>query len=564
MKRNWLVTKTNPEFLKYLSKEASISSVLVQVMVNRGFKDVASIKDFLHPSLSNLHDPFLMPDMGKAVERLRSAIDRNETVFVHGDYDADGITSTALLVSSLRNLGVNTCYHIPNRIVEGYGISQKGVQKAKNCGAGLIITADCGISSEQEVMNAMSLGMDVIVTDHHEPPEKLPDATAVIDPHRQDSKYPFRQLAGVGVAFKLVQALYQEVKGEGQEFCIEDLIDLVALGTVADSVSLIDENRIFATFGLKAINHNRCRTGIKAIKEAAGIEGEIKPGSLPYSLIPRINAAGRLDDASEVVELFLSRDKDAARAMASVLETQNKKRKEIEGEVFQSALSMINPDEPGNAIILSSVDWHPGVIGIVASKLVDIFYRPVFLFAVKDSVAKGSARSIPPLNLYEAIAGCSDLLLGFGGHRQAAGLRLSTENMPSFITRMESIVEKAVSPVDMIPVIEIDAAVKFSDINHSLIKELSLLEPHGDSNRAPIFGSKDISVLNHKIVGNNHLKMQLQQNSVHVDTIGFSMGNEINRIMKASSIDIAFHPGINEWQGMKNLQLNLKAIRPNS
>jgi single-stranded-DNA-specific exonuclease len=564
MKRNWLVTKTNPEFLKYLSKEASISSVLVQVMVNRGFKDVASIKDFLHPSLSNLHDPFLMPDMGKAVERLRSAIDRNETVFVHGDYDADGITSTALLVASLKNLGMNTCYHIPNRIVEGYGLSHKGVQKAKECGAGLIITADCGITSEQEVMNAISLGMDVIVTDHHEPPEKLPVATAIIDPHRQDSKYPFRQLAGVGVAFKLVQALYQEVKGKSQEFCIEDLIDLVALGTVADSVSLVDENRIFATFGLKAINHNRCRLGIKAIKEAAGIEGEIKPGSLPYSLIPRINAAGRLDDASEVVELFLSHDKEVARAMASVLETQNKKRKEIEGEVFQSALSMINPDDLGNAIILSSVDWHPGVIGIVASKLVDMFYRPVFLFAVKDSVAKGSARSIPPLNLYEAIAGCSDLLLGFGGHRQAAGLRLSTENMPSFIARMESIVEKAVSPVDMIPVIEIDAAVKFSDINYGLIKELSLLEPHGDSNRAPLFGSKDIAVLNHKIVGNNHLKMQLQQNSVHVDTIGFSMGNEINRIMSASSIDIAFHPGINEWQGMKNLQLNLKAIRPNS
>jgi single-stranded-DNA-specific exonuclease len=564
MNRNWLVTRTNPEFLKYLSKEASISSVLAQVMVNRGFKNVATIKDFLYPSLSNLHDPFLMPDMGKAVERLRSAIDRNETVFVHGDFDADGITSTALLVSSLRNLGVNTCYHIPNRIVEGYGLSNKGVQKARDCGAKLIITADCGITSEQEVMNAMSLGMDVIVTDHHEPPDKLPDATAVIDPHRADSQYPFRQLAGVGVAFKLVQALYQELEGKGHELCIEDLIDLVALGTVADSVSLVDENRIFATFGLKAINHDRCRVGIKAIKEAAGIEGEIRPGSLPYSLIPRINAAGRLDDASDVVELFLTHEKDVARAMASVLETQNKKRQRIEGDVFQSALSMINTDEVGNSIILSSDDWHPGVIGIVASRLVDMFYRPVFLFSVRDSVAKGSARSIPPLHLYEAIAGCSELLLGFGGHRQAAGLSLSPGNMPSFRARMESIVEKALRPEDMIPVLEIDATVKFSDINYGLIKELSLLEPHGDSNRAPLFGSKDISVINHKIVGNNHLKMQLKQNSMHVDTIGFSLGNEVNRIMKASSIDIAFHPGINEWQGMKNLQLNLKAIRPNS
>ena len=564
MNRNWIVTRTNPEFLEYLSKEASVSLVLAQVMVNRGFKDAASIRDFLDPSLSNLHDPFLLPDMKKAVDRLRSAIDRNETVFVHGDYDADGITATALLVSSLRNLGVNTCYHIPNRIVEGYGLSNKGVQKAKNCGAGLIITADCGISSEKQVMNAVSLGMDVIVTDHHEPPEKLPDATAVIDPHRADSQYPFRQLAGVGVAFKLIQALYQELRGKDDEFRIEDLLDLVALGTVADSVSLVDENRIFATFGLKAINQDQCRIGIKAIKEAAGIKGEIRPGSLPYSLIPRINAAGRLDDASEVVELFLTHEKDVARALASVLETQNKKRQNIEGDVFQSALSMINPDAVGSAIILSSGDWHPGVIGIVASRLVEMFYRPVFLFSVTDSVAKGSARSIPPLHLYQAIAGCSELLLGFGGHRQAAGLRLSTENMPSFMARMEATVEKALRPEDMIPVLEIDATVKFSDINYALIKELSLLEPHGDSNRAPLFGSKDISVLNHKIVGNNHLKMQLKQKSVHVDTIGFSMGNEVNRIMNASSIDIAYHPGINEWQGMKNLQLHLKAIRPNS
>jgi single-stranded-DNA-specific exonuclease len=564
MNRNWLVTKTNPEFLDYLSKEASISPVLAQVMVNRGFKDAASIKDFLFPSLSNLHDPFLMPDMGKAVERLRSAIDRRETVFVHGDYDADGITSTALLVSSLRKLGVKTCYHIPNRIIEGYGLSHRGVQKAKDCGATLIITADCGISSGQEVMNAVSLGIDVIVTDHHEPPEKLPDATAVIDPHRPDSEYPFRQLAGVGVAFKLVQALYYDFPEKGRELRIEDLLDLVALGTMADSVSLIDENRIFATIGLKAINHDRCRVGIMAIKEAAGIEGKIRPGSLPYSLIPRINAAGRLDDASEVVELFLTSERDVARSMASVLETQNRKRQKIEMDVFQSALGMINPDEIGNSIILSSGDWHPGVIGIVASRLVDMFYRPVFLFSVRDSVAKGSARSIPPLHLYEAISSCSDLLLGFGGHRQAAGLRLSTENMSLFRKRMESIVEKKLEPGDMIPVLEIDATVTFSDINYGLIKELSLLEPHGDSNRAPVFGAKDISVLHHKIVGNNHLKMQLKQDSVNVDTIGFSMGSEIGRIMNASSIDIAFHPAINEWQGIKNLQLNLKAVRPNT
>ncbi len=560
MHRNWIVTKTNPDFLRYLSNKASISTMLAQVLVNRGFKDVPEIKDFLSPSLSNLHDPFLMPDMKGAVERLKSAVDRDEKVLVHGDYDADGVTATTLLVLALRQLGLKTFYHIPNRIAEGYGFSDKGIQKAEACGAGLIITVDCGISSAKEVRAASAKGMDVIVTDHHEPPEELPPAIAVIDPHRRDSLYPFKYLAGVGVAYKLIQALFHEFGIADRDERLKGMLDLVALGTIADSVPLIGENRVMVVHGLEGIN-GAGRTGIQALKEAAGVNKRSRAGSLSYSLIPRINAAGRLDDAAEVVELLLADDKAKARDIADRLEEQNKERQKIEADVLKAALDMINPDDPGKAIVLSSPDWHPGVIGIVASRLVDLFYRPAFLFAVEDSFAKGSARGIPPLHLYKAVSECSELMLGFGGHRQAAGLRIAAENLPAFKSKMNFIVSEKLSAEDLIPVLEIDAAVKFSDLSFNFVRELSILEPYGISNRQPVFGTRNTEIVNQKIVGNNHLKMRLKQERIKMDTIGFSMGKQGDEIGPASSLDIAFMPCINEWNGTKQLQLNLKAIR---
>ncbi|MEW6599936.1 MAG: single-stranded-DNA-specific exonuclease RecJ [Nitrospirota bacterium] len=562
MHRNWLVSKTNQEFLAYLSHKVSISPVLAQVLVNRGMKDEGMIREFLYPSLNNMHDPFLMQDMRAAVDRLKSAIKKSETVLVHGDYDADGITAAALLVSTLGKLGLKTCYHIPNRITEGYGLSIKGIEKAAALNANLIITADCGISSEAEVASAVSKGIDVIVTDHHEPPDRLPVAAAVIDPHRNGSVYPFKNLAGVGVAFKLVQALVQDMGRN--DFNMEELLDLVALGTIADSVPLIGENRIFVTYGLRRINDSIARTGILALKEAAGVNGGSRAGSLSFSLIPRINAAGRLDDAGEVVELFLTDDRDRAGAIAHVLEEQNRTRQRIEADVLKDALSMISRDDPGPSIVLASPDWHPGVIGIVASRLVDMFYRPVFLFSVSGSVAKGSARSIAPFHLYRAIAGCSELLLGYGGHRQAAGLRLNLENLPLFHEKMNRIVKDNLTPEDMVPVLEIDAAVRFSDLTFNLTNELALLEPYGDSNKQPVLGARGIEVVSQKIVGNNHLKMQLRQADHSIDTIGFSMGKQIDNLGKASALDIAFVLGVNEWNGSRNLQLQLRGIRPRS
>jgi len=560
MHRNWLVNRTNPDFLRYLSDKASVSPLLAQILVNRGIRDVDSIKRFLSPSLDNFHDPFLLPDMDKAVRRLETAIKKNETILVHGDYDADGITATALLARAFKTLKLKTHYHIPNRISEGYGISKKAILKAKTCGASLIITADCGISSSDEVKYARSLGIDVIITDHHEPPDTLPEANAVIDPHRKDSGYPFKYLAGVGVAFKLIHALFQNTGIQIGD--LKEYFDLVAIGTVADSVPLLDENRIFAAYGLKEVNDDSCRAGIKALKKAAAIEKPLSSGQLSFMLVPRINAAGRLDDAGEVVDLFLTEDEERARNIAGLLEEQNRRRQKIEGEVLQSALSMMSPHHTEPSIVLSSHDWHPGVIGIVASRLVERFYRPVFLFSVKDSVAKGSARGIPPFHLYNAISECSGLLDGFGGHRQAAGLKIAADNLPVFKEEMNRIIKRSLSEEDLTPVLEIDAAVSLSDVDFNLVNELKMLEPFGDSNREPLFGAKNIEVMNYRTVGSNHLKMQLRQDRVNIDTIGFNMADRFPKMRVATSVDIAFVALINEWNGAKNLQLSLKALRP--
>jgi single-stranded-DNA-specific exonuclease len=431
--KKWLVNRTNQDFLDFLSNKISISAVLAQILVNRGFKDPESIYDFLHPSIEKLHDPFLMQDMEIAVERIKKALAGNEKVLVYGDYDTDGLTSTALLVHVLRNLGVNTGFLIPNRITDGYGLKIDGVQKAKSLGVDLIITVDCGISSEEEISIAGSLGIDVIVTDHHEPPDTLPRAVAILNPHRasqtdkgKEYSYPFRYLAGVGVAFKLAQALLTESSAGKQGRLFEDMLELAAIGTIADSVPLTGENRIIVTHGLIALNSNESRPWVHAIKEASGLHNkEFYSTMLSYTVIPRINAVGRLGDPNGIVEFFLTQDADIAKETAQFIDNQNKKRQKIEEEVFKSALDMIDTDNPDSIIVLNSSEWHPGVLGIVSSRLVEMFYRPSILFSVKNDIAKGSARSIPPFHIYKGLSECSGLLLNFGGHRQAAGLSLT-------------------------------------------------------------------------------------------------------------------------------------------
>ncbi len=567
MDKRWLVNKTNREFLEYLSKTASISTAFAQILINRGFKDVKSIKDFLSPSLSNLHDPFLMPDMEKAVERVKNALTTNETVLVCGDYDADGITSTALLVSTLRTLGLKTYYHIPNRMTEGYGFGKEGIKKAQTLGAGLIITVDCGISSVEEAASGTSLGIDIIITDHHEPPARLPDALAVVNPCKTDSEYPFKHLAGVGVAYKLAQALYKNLSTfyPLPSTFTEGLLELVAIGTVADSVPLTGENRILVTYGLKAMNNNSTKPWIHSLKETAGIDKKnFCSRTLAFTIVPRINAAGRLGTADEVVELFLTHDKERAKGIAYFLEEQNRKRQRVEEEVFKSALDMIDVHNLEHAIVLHSPSWHQGVIGIVASRLVEMFNRPTFLFSEKDSIAKGSARSIPPFHIFKGISECGELLLGYGGHSQAAGLRIQIENIPAFRKQINSIIRNSLSSEDIIPTIEIDAGVELFEVSSSLVKELDLLQPFGASNEPPVFGAKGLEIVNPRIVGNNHLKMRLKQKSTTIDTIGFDMAKYLEKVEDSTTVDVAFVPWINEWNGSSTLQLNLKALRPGS
>ncbi|MBI4653478.1 MAG: single-stranded-DNA-specific exonuclease RecJ [Nitrospirae bacterium] len=573
MHRRWLVNRTNKEFLEYFSRKASISPAFAQILVNRGIKDPESIKTFLSPSPESLHDPFLMPDMKIAVERIKVALDRNESILVHGDYDADGVTSTALLVSVLRGLGLKTYYHIPNRLTDGYGVSQKGIQKAKDCGASLLITVDCGISSEKEVLEARSHGIDVIITDHHEPPlvngtllnQKLPQAIAVINPRRNDSNYPFKYLAGVGVAYKLAQALLQDTGCRIQDAESENLLDLVAIGTIADSVPLTGENRILAAYGLKKLN-NTCSVGIQALKEVAGLNNrEVKSVLLSYTVVPRINAAGRLGDASEVVELFLTHDEARAKGIAGFLEEQNIKRQRIEGVVYNSALEMIGSNNIDKAIILYSPEWHEGVIGIVASRLAEEFYRPAFLFSIIPTnigtIAKGSARSIPAFDLYKCIAECAGLLLSFGGHTYAAGIKLREENLVAFKSQVDRIVERDLTNDALTPMLEIDACVDLSEVNFNLVKELNLLEPFGNSNEEPVMGIKGIEVIEPRVVGNNHLKMRLRQKNISMDTIGFNMGDLLEQD-DSRFVDAAFIPIINEWNGNKTIQLSLSGLRP--
>jgi single-stranded-DNA-specific exonuclease len=568
MNRRWLVNKTNREFLEYLARNASISTAFAQILVNRGLKDIRAIKDFLQPSLQNLHDPFELPDMDKAVERIKRALINQETVLVHGDYDADGLTSTALLVSALRSIGIKTEYYIPNRITEGYGFGKTGVIKAQDYGATLIITVDCGITSEEEVLIAASQGIDVIITDHHKTPRHLPQALAVINPHRMDSAYPYKELAGVGVTYKLVQALLRDLEFTIHDSLRDDFLCLVTVGTIGDSVPLNGENRILVSHGLKAINKS-IKPWINSLRETAGIKDrDFTSGLLSYTIIPRINAPGRLGDADMVVDFFLTDDETKAREIASFLETQNRKRQAIEEDVYEAALKMLDEGSLDNAIVLYSPDWHQGVIGIVASRLAEMFYRPTFLFSLKDPIAKGSARSIPTFDLYEGISRCEEVLISYGGHRQAAGLKILAEEIPVFKNLINSVVEDTLSSEDLVPTIYIDAAIELSEVNFNLVRELSLLEPLGNSNQAPILGAKGIEIIDQRIVGNNHLKLRLRQNSVSIDTIGFCMGDLLEgegsegTICGSRLVDIAFVPCINEWDGGRALQLNLKAVRP--
>ena len=543
------------------------------MLVSRGIKTPQAINDFLNPHISGLSDPFEIDGVKTAVERIKHAADTNETVLVHGDYDADGLTATAIMVHALRTSGIDVHYFIPDRIAHGYGFNPVAVEEAKRLGATLIITVDCGITSFDAAACAKKEGIDVIITDHHEPVKsriqdkkehvscimhhasfEVPEAVAVINPKLSSSGSPLSILSGAGVAFKIAQALDSSLVTRHSSL----LLDLAAIGTMADVVPLTGENRILVKEGMKLIHEGR-RQGIKTLKSVAGLDKrELRAGLLSFTLIPRINAAGRISDSSDVVRLLLSETEGEAEDLGSWLNRLNSERQKIEEAVYQKARKALQGAHDERVIVLSGEGWHQGVVGIVASRIAEEFYRPTVILSIEDGIAKGSGRSIPSFDLCSGLAECREFLLSFGGHRQAAGIRLKVENIPLFEKAMQRIVETALSKEDLVPSLEIDADVALSEVNHGLIREIAMLEPVGYSNKEPFLAARKLEVVNPRIVGNNHLKMKLKHGAHSVDVIGFDMGStEVS-----GAVDAVFTPTLNEYNGSSYLQLSLKALRP--
>jgi single-stranded-DNA-specific exonuclease len=597
MHRKWLVNKTNPEYIQYLSKTASVSPTLAQICINRGIKTPEEVRSFLKPDLSILSDPFDIHGIRSAVERITAAAQNNERILVHGDYDVDGVSATALIVQALRMFGIECTYFVPNRIEHGYGFHPASIEKAREFGATLIITVDCGITSFETAQLCAKEGIDVIITDHHEPALKnedvmlgryedekknlstsqlphfitsrflLPDALAVINPKLSHPQSSVSNLSGAGVALKLVHALSIM---HNSRLTIEDFLDLAALGTIADVVSLTEENRLIVKEGLMLME-NGTRLGIQALKQVSGIGNRaLRPQVLSFTLIPRMNAAGRVADAHKVIDLLLTGSEDEAMQLASWLGQLNAERQRIEEEVYRDALDHIQKKGIGPVIVLSSETWHQGVIGIVASRITEKFYRPTCIISREGPIARGSGRSIPSFHLYNALSHCREFLTRFGGHEQAAGFELLTEQIDSFETCMAQIARQTCEEHDLVPHLQIDAEVDFSDIHFGLTKEFEMLEPFGFGNPEPLLGSRGLEVLFPRIVKNNHLKMKLRQKSHALEAIGFDMATAYSTVLlqgetsaaEAPTVDAVFTPFINEWEGATYLQLNLKAIRP--
>ena len=545
MKKKRWKEKSLPDPLEVsaLADSLNISATLVQLLFIRNIKSFQSARDFFRPSLDQLHDPFLMEGMDIATSRVISAITGNEKITVYGDYDVDGICSTALLYMFLKQLGANVSYYIPNRLKDGYGISEKGIDCVKEQGTSLMISVDCGITANAEVSYAKTLGIDVIICDHHQPKESIPPAFAVLDPLVPGCNYPFKYLSGAGVAFKLTQGLANRI---GRKEMPYQFLDLVALAASADIVPLVDENRVLVKYGIDIIN-SQPRLGVAALLRRSGIEpGGLSSGQIIFSLAPRINAVGRMGDALKAVELMLTNDPDEAERLSGILESENLERKKIDEETLNEALSQVDllGDMENNlSIVLHNSGWHPGVIGIVASRLVEKYSRPTVMLTTVDGIAKGSARSIGSLNIYDILLSCQDLLLHFGGHQAAAGLAVPLENLAEFIARFNSIVKEKLADEDLRPLIEIDSHIKFVDLTPKFFRKLDHFTPFGPGNPKPIFLASGLeSVGSARIVGTNHLLFCVRQIQCEriFDCIGFGLGDHLQTITNQKRFEMLF------------------------
>lgn len=544
-----------------------IHPVLRQVLYNRGITSAAEAQAFLEGRYLGKTDPFLLADMDTAVARIQRAIENDETIYVYGDFDADGVTATVLLTQALRGLGLSRQQaqpYIPDRIDEGYGLNTEAISKLKENGAGLVISVDCGIRSILEAQHAQSIGLDMIITDHHSLGADLPPALAVINPKRPDSAYPEKMLAGVGIAFKLAQALRQAMPTRAQ-FEDADLLDLVAIGTVADLAPLLHENRKLVADGLVALNNGR-RPGIRALAEVARLKmGSLTAESIAFGIGPRINAAGRLSHAYVAARLLAATNQVDAHSYARELNQLNQQRQRLTSDLGDKAEGMIDPTDP--ILITADTGYLPGIVGLVASRLAEKHYRPAIVMEQGEEESRGSCRSIDEFHITDALDEVADLLVRHGGHAQAAGFTLRNENLPEFTERMRAIAARQLDGRDLSPTLTIDAEIELNDVDWGLFEHLSGLEPTGTANPTPIFASRNVEIIHHRLVGQDGAHLQLQLTSSEgagggykvLSAIAFRQGAWANHLPQY--IDIAYTLNVNEWNGRRDLQLMVQAIR---
>lgn len=556
MNKKWEYYNADEKKANEISKKFKIDTLIAKILVNRGIIDDEKISIFLEPNRTNFYDPYLLNDMDKAVDRIIKAMNNKEKIIIYGDYDVDGITSITVLKKFLEERGMSIGYYIPNRLNEGYGLNNGAIDKIVKENYSLMITVDCGISCIDEIEYVKQCGIEVIVTDHHEPLEQLPKAMAVIDPKRKDNKYPFNQLAGVGVVFKLIQALSLRLGLEEKEFL--KYLDLVCVGTISDIVPLVDENRVIAKLGLKLVNVTK-NIGLKSLLNSSGFKS-IDANTISFGIAPKINACGRMGHEEEALELLLSNNYVRVQELTEKLNAYNKSRQDTEKNIYEEAIAKIKNEEEKSVIVLGSENWHHGVIGIVASKITEMYFKPTILLCFEDDIAKGSGRSVQGFDLHNALCLCSDLLEKYGGHEMAIGLSLKKENFNAFKEKFEQIASEY-KVNEIIPVIYIDNQITSKTFNLELVKQLKLLEPFGEGNKVPIFIYKNLKIDSIRtLTEGRHLKLTLRDENNIINAIGFNMGDIAENYLIGDKVDVIGFLEINSYNGNETIQINMKDI----
>ena len=558
MSKKWQIYQVNEKEIEELQEKYKINKLLATILSNRGIVKENQIEKFLEPKRNDFYDPYGMPDMKITVERIIKAIENNEKTIIYGDYDVDGITSVTVLKSFLEERGLEVGAYIPNRLDEGYGLNKNAIGKISQEGYTLMITVDCGISAIEEVKYANELGIETLITDHHEPGEELPKALAVVDAKRKDNTYQCRNLAGVGVVFKLIQAISIRLGLEEKEYL--KYLDIVCIGTISDIVPLTDENRVIVKLGLKLVQQTR-NLGLRSILQATGYN-KIDSIAISFGVAPRINACGRMGHQEEALNLFLSKDINEVNELTQKLNAYNKERQEIEKNIFADAVEQINANnlQEKNTIVLMGKNWHHGVIGIVSSKITEMYFKPSILLCEEGDIGKGSGRSIPGFDLYEALTKCQKSVDRFGGHAMAIGITIKKDKLEELKNEFEEIAQEN-HIEEIVPILKIDSQINLDEINKEMVESLKELEPFGEENKTPLFLFKNLKIDSIRaLTDGKHLKLTVKENKNIVNAIGFNIGELANEYKIGDKVDIVGNLEINSFNGVDNIQINIKDI----